>query len=148
VVNASVAVDGCATLQGGTKGSAPHHLRARSRPNLPSYESLYGLSTDRASQTPLWRQVQALTKFLAALVGIHWRFIVLRYRRGCPAAALPTRGLHYTAAGFLLRTVELVTSWKWEREGKLWHERPTGLALSLPIVPDAIAIADFPRLLS
>jgi hypothetical protein len=44
VINARVAGDGCATLQGGTKGSAPHHLSARSRPNLPSYESLYGLS--------------------------------------------------------------------------------------------------------
>ena len=92
--------------------------------------------------------MQALTEILAALVGSHRRFIVPRYRRWCPAVALRTRGLHYTAAGFLLRTVELVTSWRLEPEGKLWHKRPTGLTLSLPIVPDAITIVDFPRLLS
>ena len=106
-------------------------------------------STDRASQTPHWRQVQAITEILAALVGIHRRFIVPRYRRGCQAAvALRTRDLHYTAAGFLLRNVELVTSWRWEREGKLWHERPTGLTFSLPVVPDAITIWNFPGLLT
>jgi hypothetical protein len=43
-----------------------------------------------------------LRKILAALVGIHRRFIAPRYRRGCPAVALQSRGLHYKAAGFVL----------------------------------------------
>jgi hypothetical protein len=71
VVNARVAVDGCATLQGGTKGSAPHHLRARSRPNLPSYEGLYGLSRTGLRNGLAGGKCMPLRKILAALVGIH-----------------------------------------------------------------------------
>src|SRR5215204_2066335 len=35
---------GAPPYKGEQRARRPHHLRARSRPNLPSYESLYGLS--------------------------------------------------------------------------------------------------------
>jgi hypothetical protein len=63
--------------------------------------------TDRASQKrPSRGKCGPLRKILAALVGIHRRFIAPRYRRRCPAVALQSRGLHYTTAGFVLRTLK------------------------------------------
>jgi hypothetical protein len=40
---------------------------------------------------------------------LSWEFIAPRYRRGCPSVALQSRGLHYTAAGFAIWAVKLVT---------------------------------------
>jgi hypothetical protein len=97
-------------LTRGNKGiGAPIILRARSRPNLPSCESLYGLSRTGLRNGPSGGKCRPLRKILAALVGIHRRFIAPRYPRGCPAVALQSRGLHYTAAGFVLWIVELDT---------------------------------------
>src|SRR5215208_1530844 len=98
-MNARVGGDGCATLKGGTKGSAPPSLFSPVQTESPLLREPLRSITDRASQTPL-------RKIFAALVGIHRRFIATRYRRGCPAVALQSRGLHYTAAGFVLRPVK------------------------------------------
>src|SRR5215203_1570043 len=97
---------GAPPYKGEQRTRRPHHLRARSRPNLPSYESLYGLSRTGLRKRPSGGKCKPLRKIFAALVGFHRRFIATRYRRGCPAVALQSRGLHYTAAGFVLRTVK------------------------------------------
>ena len=88
-------------LKRGNKGiGAPIIIRARSRPILPSYESLYGLSRTGLRNALPEGSADPYGKSSRLLVGNHRRFIAPRYRRGCPAVALQSRGLHYTAAGF------------------------------------------------
>src|SRR5215208_241243 len=126
-MNARVGGDGCATLKGGTKGSAPPSLLSPVQTESPLLREPLRSITDRASQTPFRRQVQALTEN-------HRRFIARAtvegaWRSPCKAESctiwLPGSSCGSSSA------VKLVTSWRWERKGKLWHKRPTDLTFSL-----------------
>jgi hypothetical protein len=73
-------------LKRGNKGiGAPIIIRARSRPNLPSCESLYGLSRTGLRNALPEASADPYGKFSRLLVGNHRRFIAPRYHRGCPA---------------------------------------------------------------
>src|SRR5215216_6101695 len=85
---------GAPPYKGEQRTRRSHHLRARSRPNLPSYESLYGLSRTGLRKRPSGGKCRPLWKIHAAHVGIHRRL-------PCKAQLL-----NYSAAGFVLRTVD------------------------------------------
>jgi hypothetical protein len=73
-------------LKRGNEGiGAPIIIRARSRPNLPSCESLYGPSRTGLRNALPEASADPYGKSSRLLVGNHRRFIAPRYRRGCPA---------------------------------------------------------------
>src|SRR5215208_8368033 len=125
---------GAPPYKGEQRTRRSHHLRARSRPNLPSYESLYGLSRTGLRKRPSGGKCRPLRKIIAALTGIHRRFIaratVEGARRSPCKAESCTIWLPGSSCGSS-SAVKLVTSWRWERKGKLWHKRPTDLTFSL-----------------
>src|SRR5918994_6410204 len=65
----------------------PIIIRARSRPNLPSCESLYGLSRTGLRNALPEGSADPYGKSSRLLVGNHRRFIAPRHRRGGPAGA-------------------------------------------------------------